>query len=314
MRSPAPGRPARNRDAAAAACSALLADFSLDITSEELGELVPARTVIPAGTPVQLAFPDSADLAERASTAGAIKEAGFAPVPIIAARRLRSQNMLREYLAALQAADASESVLVVAGDPVQPQGPYPDAASVIGSGLLEEHGVRQAGVAGHPGGHPAVADGALWAALATKTAARRQRGLGGDVITQFGFDAAQVLAWLSEVRARGIGLPVRVSVPGPATVRRLLAIASRCGVTVSAPVAREYGFSLTEPAGTARPDRFIATLASGYDRRLHGEVKLHFNAFGGFSATAEWISRFRGRHSRSNGGSLPAAPGAVSLP
>jgi methylenetetrahydrofolate reductase (NADPH) len=288
MRSSALGTPARNHDEAAAS-SALLADFSLDITTKELGELGPARAIIPAGTSVQLSFPDGADLAERASTARAIKEAGFTPVPIIAARRLRSQQMLREYLAVLRVADASESVLVVAGDPAQPQGPYPDAASVIGSGLLEEHGVRQASVAGHPGGHPAVADGVLWAALAAKTAALGRREPGACVITQFGFDAAQVLGWLTEVRARGIGLPVRVSVPGPATVRRLLAIASRCGVAVSASVAEEYGFSLTEPTRTAGPGRFVQTLASGYDPRSHGDVKLHFNALGGFSATVEWI-------------------------
>jgi len=124
---PGSGPSARNRDAAAAR-SALLADFSLDITAKELGELVPARAVIPAGTSVQLSFPDGADLAERASTAQAIKEAGFTPVPIIAARRL-PQQMLRQYLAALRTANARESVLVVAGDPAQPQGPYPDAAS-----------------------------------------------------------------------------------------------------------------------------------------------------------------------------------------
>jgi methylenetetrahydrofolate reductase (NADPH) len=244
---------------------------------------------------VQLAFPDSPDLAERVSTALAVVGAGFVPVPIIAARRLRSAGMLRDYLAALLAAGAGGSVLVVAGDPGRPQGPYPDAASVIGSGLLEGHGVRQAGVAGHPGGHPAVADEVLWAALAGKAAALRRRGLGGNVVTQFGFDAARVLAWLAEVRARGIGLPVRVSVPGPASVRRLLACASRCGVAVSAPVAGEYGLSLTERTGTAGPERFIQALVSGYDPRLHGEVRLHFNTFGGFAATAEWISRFRGR-------------------
>lgn len=136
-----------------------------------------------------------------------------------------------------------------------------------------------------------MADGVLWAALAAKTTALEQRELGGDVITQFGFDAARVLAWLTEVRARDIGLPVRVSVPGPTTVRRLLAIASRCGVAVSASVAEEYGFSLTEPARAAGPDRFVQTLASGYDPRSHGDVKLHFNAFGGFSATVEWIER-----------------------
>jgi hypothetical protein len=143
---------------------ALLADFSLDITAKELGELEPARAVLPAGTQVQLAFPDGGDLAGRVSTARAVKGAGFA-----------------------------------------------------------------------------------------------------------------------------------VSVPGPASVRRLLACASRCGVALSGPVAGEYGFSLTAGTGAAGPDRFIRTLASGYDPRLHGEARLHLNAFGGFLATAEWISRFRGR-------------------
>ncbi|MBO0837454.1 MAG: hypothetical protein J2P28_18365 [Actinobacteria bacterium] len=53
--------------------------------------------------------------------------------------------------------------------------------------------------------------------------------------------------------------------------------------------------SLADPAATAAPDRFIRALASGYDARVHGEMKLHFNPFGGFTATAEWVSQFRNR-------------------
>jgi methylenetetrahydrofolate reductase (NADPH) len=75
--------------------------------------------------------------------------------------------------------------------------------------------------------------------------------------------------------------------------RRLLSYASRCGVAVTAPGAGQYGFSLTDLTATAGPGRFIRALAAGYDPRLHGEVRLHFNAFSGFAATAEWISRFR---------------------
>ncbi len=308
MRSPAAG-PQRRGDGAAAACSALLADYSLGIAAKELGELEPARAVIPPGARVHVGFRDSEDLAMRVSTARAIKRSGFVPVPVIAARRLLSERMLREYLDALRTAGAGGRVLVVAGDPAQPRGPYPDTASVIGSGVLEEHGVRQVSVAGHPGGHPAVADGVLWPALAGKAAMLGQRGLSGSVVTQFGFDAALVLAWLAGVRARGISLPVRVGLPGPASVRLLLSYASRCGVSVSAPVARAYGFSLTEPAATAAPDRFIRALASGYDARVHGEVKLHFNAFGGFAATAEWIGRFNGHHPRLRFEDFPGAEG-----
>ena len=68
--------------------------------------------------------------------------------------------------------------------------------------------------------------------------------------------------------------------------------ADECHVSVSAPVAREYGFSLDDRAGAAAPDRFIRALAAGYDGRLHGEVKLHFTTFSGVAATAEWISQF----------------------
>lgn len=276
----------------AAADSTLLADFSLDMTGK-LGELESARTVLPPGTRVHVGFISGQDPAGRASTARAIKRSGFVPVPVIAARRLRSEAMLREYLGALQAADASGSVLVVAGDPARPRGPYPDTASVIGSGLLERHGVRQVSVAGHPAGHPAADDQVLWSALAGKAAALEQRGLAGSVVTQFGFDPVLVLAWIADARARGVGDPVRVGVPGPASVRLLLSYASRCGVSVSTPAARDYGLSPAGPAATATPDRFVRALASGYDPQVHGEVKLHVNSFGGFTATTQWAIQFR---------------------
>jgi methylenetetrahydrofolate reductase (NADPH) len=293
MYSPAPGPRGRGYDTAAAR-GALLAGYSLDMTGE-LGELEQASAVIPPGTRVHVGFTDGQDLAGRVSTALAVERAGFVPVPVIAARRLRSEAMLREYLDRLQAAGVSGSVLIVAGDPARPQGPYPDTASVIGSGVLEAHGVLRVGVAGHPGGHPAVGDSVLWPALAGKAAALEQRGLAGSVVTQFGFDPGLVLAWLAGMRARGLRLPVRVGVPGPASVRLLLSYASRCGVSVSAPVARCYGLSPAGPAATAAPGRFIRALASGYDARVHGEMKLHFNPFGGFTATAEWVSQFRNR-------------------
>jgi methylenetetrahydrofolate reductase (NADPH) len=303
MTSPIHGRP----DAAG---DALLADPSLGVRWKEIGALERARAVIPPGTRIHVGFLDSEDMAMRVGTARAIRQSGFVPVPVIAARRLQSEGMLREYLAGLRAAGGSGSVLVVGGDPAPPRGPYPDAGSVIGSGMLEEHGVRDVSVAGHPGGHPVVADGVLWKALAGKAAALQRRGLRGSIVTQFGFDAALVLAWIAKVRAQGVSLPVQVGVPGPARVRLLLSYASRCGVTVSAPVAREYGFSLAHPTGEVGPDRFIRALAAGYDAGLHGTVKLHFNTFGGITATAEWISRFKpGRQDGCRAtGDTPGAP------
>jgi methylenetetrahydrofolate reductase (NADPH) len=274
---------------------ALLEDVSVGVRWKEIDALERVRLVLPPGTRIHVGFVDSEDMAMRVGTAQAIRQSGFVPVPIISARRQRSEGMLREYLEALRALDASSSVLVVGGDPDPPRGPYPDAGSVIGSGILEEHGVREVSVAGHPGGHPAVADDVLWQALGDKVAELERRGLRGGIVTQFGFDAAGVLAWIADARARGLRTSVRVGVPGPASVRVLLARASQCGVAVSAPVAREYGFSLADPAGQAGPDRFIGALAAGYDPTLHGTVNLHFEQFSGITATVNWISQFRAR-------------------
>ena len=96
MPSPAPGPQDRGHGAATAAYSALLADYSLDMTGK-LGELEPARAVIPPGTRVHVGFVNSGDPAARVAAARAVKRSGFVPVLVIAARRLRSEAMFREY-------------------------------------------------------------------------------------------------------------------------------------------------------------------------------------------------------------------------
>ncbi|MFE6994079.1 methylenetetrahydrofolate reductase, partial [Streptomyces pharetrae] len=194
-----------------------------------------------------------------------------------------------------------EHVFVVGGDPARPHGPYEDALAVIRTGLLERYGVRHVGVSGYPEGHPAIAGPVLWTALADKTAALARRRLNGHVTTQFGFDADPVLSWVAETRGRGIGLPIRIGVPGPAGVRRLVSYATRFGVGTSASIARKYGFSLTNLMATAGPDRFLRALTAGYDPAVHGDLEVHFYTFGGLKATAEWAAAFAARPAAESG-------------
>jgi methylenetetrahydrofolate reductase (NADPH) len=181
---------------------------------------------------------------------------------------------------------------VVGGDPETPEGPYADSLSVIRTGVLQQHGVRGVGVSGYPEGHPGIDDATLWSALTDKAAAIREQGLEPEIITQFGFDKDPVLEWLAEVRRRGVDAPVRIGVPGPAGVKRLLGYARRFGVGTSAGIVQKYGFSLTNLLGTAGPDRFLRDLAAGHDPAVHGQVLLHFYTFGGLRATAEWVREF----------------------
>ncbi|WP_432838469.1 methylenetetrahydrofolate reductase [Dactylosporangium sp. CA-092794] len=272
----------------------LLDGFSLEMTGRDTGEVGAIRDIVPPGTRINVTFLGGEDLTLRRSAARAVKAAGFVPVPHISARRLASPAALSEHLATLAADGTVEYVFVVGGDPATPHGPYSDALSVIESGLLQAHGVRRVSIAGYPEGHPDIPPAALWSALTGKSAALRRTGLAGEVITQFGFDVDPVLDWIEDVRGLGIDAPVRIGVPGPAGVHRLLRFAGRFGVGTSASIARKYGLSLTNLMGTAGPDRFLRALATDYHPDRHGVVKVHFYTFGGLRATSQWIADFRG--------------------
>jgi len=264
-------------------------DWSLEMTAKDIADLHKAAATIPQGTRISVTFlPDEGE-AERVHAAMAVREAGFIPMPHLSARQLCSNDELDQYLAQLTARAKVGQVFVVAGDLPQPRGPFNDALGIIQSGLLEKHGVTHVGIAGYPEGHPVIPADRLWCAMHEKILALRERGLEGVIMTQFGFNAASILAWLTDLRQRGIVLPVWVGVPGPATVKTLLKFAAHCGVNVSARVVSRYGLSLTRLMSRTTPAVLLNALAAGYDRTLHGDLRLHFYPFGGLANTVSWI-------------------------
>lgn len=276
-----------------AGVSRLLSGLSLEITAKDTGAWDRIGDRIAPGTPVNVTFLGNETNAMRLEAARTVQRVGCTPVPHIAARRLTSQDELAGILDGLQAAGIVD-VFVVAGDPPAAAGPFHDALAVLESGLLEQKGVTRVGISGYPDGHPGIAADVLWRSLSEKVAVLRDRGLQGEITTQFTFDAAPVVGWIEQLRGRGVDLPVRIGVPGPAGVKRLLSYASRFGVGTSASIAKKYGFSMTNLLGKAGPDRFITDLARRYDPGSHGDVRLHFYTFGGLEATADWIAAFRG--------------------
>jgi methylenetetrahydrofolate reductase (NADPH) len=196
--------------------------FSLEITGKDTEELRQAAAAIPPGTRVNITFLSNEDAGQRVEAARLTRELGLEPVPHVSARRLRSRAELGEFLAALAEVNATEDVFVVAGDPTDTEGPFDDSLAVIRSGVLAEHGVSRVGIAGYPDGHPKIDDEILWKAIEQKWVALREQNLECSVISQFGFDTTPVVTWIEQLRSRGITCPVRVGVPGPAGVQRLL--------------------------------------------------------------------------------------------
>lgn len=270
----------------------LLADFSLEMTGKDIPALYEARDLIPPGTRINVTYLGNEDMQMRVNAAIAASECGFVPVPHISARRLGSQIELEEFLDALVSRAGVDSVLVIGGDPPAPEGPYEDSLAVVQSGLLSKYGIRAVSVGGYPEGHPDIAEEDLWRSLTQKMESMSRQDLTPSVITQFGFDTGPVTKWVADVRAHGVSALLRIGVPGPAGIKRLLTYAKRFGVGSSAGIARKYGFSLANLLGTAGPDAFVRDLAAELDPAERGGTRLHFYTFGGLARTAEWISEF----------------------
>jgi methylenetetrahydrofolate reductase (NADPH) len=278
----------------------LVTGYSLEMTGKDVPGLMEAKDSIPAGTKINVTFLGNEDLEMRVSAAKAVRELGFVPVPHISARRLSSRDQLEEFLSRLRDVGATESVFVVGGDPATPEGPYEDSYDVIRTGLLLDYGVKEVSIAGYPEGHPDISDEVLWRALDEKSLSLKQQGLKATILTQFAFDTDPVLAWVDQVRARGIDSTIRIGTPGPAGIKRLLGFARRFGIGANAMIVKKYGFSLTNLMGTAGPDKFVTDLsamladkaADAPEGATTGPVKLHFYTFGGLLATADWAREY----------------------
>lgn len=276
---------------------ALLQDFSLEMTGKDVEALREAAPSIPPGTRVNVTFLGNEDLQMRVTAAKAVKELGFLPVPHISARRLQSEEELKKFLQALAEVDAIKHVFAVGGDPDEPMGPYGSSLEMLESGIFADFGVEEVSIAGYPEGHPDIADDVLARELKGKFELLAQQELGAVILTQFGFDTDPVAAWLNELASLNISAPVRIGVPGPAGIKRLLGYARRFGVSSSAGIVKKYGFSLTNLMGSAGPDTFLQNLAQEVAAsQYQGDVGVHFYTFGGMAKTAEWIQDFINKH------------------
>ena len=268
--------------------------YSLEMTVKDREALDVAAPLIAPDTPIAVTFLPGEDMDQRVATAVHIRELGFEPMPHLSARRIESESELATMVERITKEAGARRCFLVAGDPSEAAGPYSDTLQMIRSGVFEANGITAVGIAGHPEGHAQVAAEDLWAWMGDKTGEIQQRGMVPLVVTQFGFNPDAFVQWLAEMRRRGFDAPVRIGVPGPAGIKRLLRYAKFCGVGASTAVLKKYGISLGNLIGSAGPDKLVNALADGIGPE-HGRVRLHFYPFGGLEKTVEWIHGYSRR-------------------
>jgi methylenetetrahydrofolate reductase (NADPH) len=266
----------------------LIATASIELSPRD--ELAGAGLcdLFPAGTTVFVSHPASASYRDIVTACARLRQAGFVPVPHIAARRLASLEDAVDFLhRATDEADVSDA-LMIGGDPAWPAGPFRDSLSFLASGLAECHGIERVRFASYPEGHPHITALALNAALTAKLELARERGLNASLVTQFGFEAAPIEHWMAGLRARGIDCPIEIGVAGPASVVTLAKFAVRCGIGSSLRALARGHSAFARILSEAAPDAVIDALVSG-EAEIGAIDGLHVFTFGGVRRTAAWV-------------------------
>jgi methylenetetrahydrofolate reductase (NADPH) len=269
----------------------MLSSASVEVSSHghQLAEL---KDQFAPGTEVTITFLPGDNYRHNVETAGALRRAGFDPVPHIAAREIASHEALNDFIAGLRSEADVRRVLVIAGDIAGARGPFKSGRDVAATGLLESHGVAQVSVAGHPEGHPYLDQAAAFSGLQAWRDWARDTEIRVDIVTQFCFEAAPILEFLAELDARGIKLPVTIGLAGPATPTTLTKFALRCGIGNSMRALRgqigRFGRRLVDTG----PDDVMRGLTMAPQSATSAIAGFHIFPFGGLRKSANWLRAY----------------------
>lgn len=267
----------------------LLYDYSLEMTLKDISRLDNEATLLPTRTRINVTHLGKETIDMRAHAATRIAQEDLTPVPHVSARRVASREQLDSLLHSLTSMSHIDNLLVIGGDPSKPVGDYPDALSVIRSSLLTTYNIHRVSVAGYPDGHPDIDDDVLRRAVTEKLYALSDLNVTSSVITQFSFDVDAVVQWIANLRAAGFHMTVRVGIPGPVNMRKMIKYANKLGVQSSAGLVKKYGFSMTNLLGNDVSQQLVTDLAEKLPE--DEQVKLHFYTFGEVHNTVEWINQ-----------------------
>ncbi len=272
----------------------LLRGFSVELNPSDAKTLQAAAERLNPGTEVSLAWIPASNPMDMIAPAAGLKRAGHFPMPHIGARHLESASQLERLANRLSDAGV-DRILVIGGDRATPAGPYDSSLAVMQTGVFQRIGITRMAVGGFPEGNPHIPEKVLNEALEAKLSLTRKEGLQLSIITQFCFRAEPVIAWVRRVRARGIDVPIRVGLAGPASLLTLMRYAVRCGIGNSLHVLKENP-SFAKILVERGPEPIIRQLAASTAHGDGGQLAiagLHFYIFGGFRKTMDWIDAER---------------------
>ena len=267
------------------------ANWSIEVTPAGAGKVESFGDALAPGTDVNVTFLPGSDPADTAKVAARLRDEGMHPIPHIAARSIHDKAQLDAMLKALKAEASVDEVLIIGGGVDNPVGDFASSMDILETGLIQDYGIGKIGVSGHPEGSPDIPADALASALEWKNNFAKKEGLDLYIETQFCFEAEQVLAWERNIRAAGNALPIRIGIPGPATIKTLFRFAQISGIGPSMRFISKQAKNVAKLLTVQAPDLLLSDLAEGMANDKDCLLAhFHYYPFGGFAKTAAYAS------------------------
>lgn len=261
--------------------------WSIEVTPAGATKIDSFSACLSPGTTVNVTFLPGSNPMDTVAVAKRLHNEGMNAVPHLAARSLKDADQIDSLLASYRAEAGVDEVLIIGGGVDKPIGAFDNSLQILETGLLQKHGISRVGVAGHPEGSPDISQIEIAEALDAKNALAKREGLEIYIETQFCFEARIVLEWEKTVRAAGNELPIRIGIPGPATIKTLFRFAQISGIGPSMRFISKQARNVAKLMTVQSPHLLLSDLAQGMANDSDCLIEnFHFYPFGGFAKTA----------------------------
>ena len=267
------------------ACS----NWSIEITPPGSKKIEKFSNFLDKGTSVNITFLPGTDFNDTIATAKRLSEEGMNPIPHISARSIKSLKTLNDMVYKLKDFANVNEVLVIAGGLGNPLGCYYNSMQILETGILQKYEIKKIGVSGHPEGSPDISENKLNKAIIEKNSFAEKEGIKMYIETQFCFNPKTVLVWENKIRKLGNKLPIKVGIPGPATIKSLFRFAQISGIGPSMNFIAKQASNVAKLLTIQKPDILINEISKSMNLDKNCLIEnFHFYPFGGFEKTVKY--------------------------
>ena len=275
-----------------------ISGYSIEVIPKTVTKIDSLAEILPKNTRIYLAHLRDEEITPMIASAKRLRDEGFTVMPHIAARVIKNQAMLYDWISMYQNEAGVDEALLLAGGSPEPIGEYDSSIQLIESGLFDKANFKRIHIAGHPEGNKDIdPDGGtanVSKALSWKQEFSKRTDAKMAITTQFCFDAEVVKKWADDIKKDGIDIPIHIGVTGPAKLKTLLKFSVECGIGSSMKVLSKRAKDITKLLLPYEPIQILNDLSQhkAKDPKFNIE-QIHFFPFGGIKETSDWVEKMQ---------------------